>query len=178
MNIPRLLVLITIIMAAAASRLLPHPPNVAPIGAMALFGGASFGDRRLAFVVPLAAMILSDLVIGFHRTLPFVYGAFALIVLIGFWLRRHRTTLGVVGAMLAGSIVFFLLANFGVWVLGSFYPRTLEGLLAAYVAAIPFFRNTVVGDLFYATVLFGGQALLERSYGVLREHQRTIPGQP
>jgi ABC-type multidrug transport system fused ATPase/permease subunit len=166
--------LLVVILAAAASRLVPHPPNFAPIAAMALFGGAYFSDRRQAFLVPLAAMFLSDLVIGLHSTIAVVYGSFALIVCIGFWLRRRRTVSLVAGATLAGSVVFFVITNFGVWALGSWYPKTLSGLMTAYIQAIPFFRNTVAGDLFYVSILFGGFALLERLFPVLREAPEVV----
>lgn len=175
---PRLAALCGLILLAAFSRLIPHPPNFAPIGAMALFGGAAFADRRLAFVVPLAAMFLSDLAIGIrsgdlslgmHRLIPVVYGSFALIVCLGFWLRRRRTLVPIAGASLAGSLVFFVLTNFGVWALGSSYPKTWEGLVACYVAGIPFFHNTLLGDAFYNTLLFGGLALAEYRFPVLRE---------
>lgn len=158
----RLVAVIGVILAAAASRLIPHPPNLTPIAAMALFGGAHFADRRLAFLIPLAAMFLSDLVVGLHRLLPVVYASFALIVCIGFWLRPRMSALRVAGAALAGSVAFFVLTNFGVWAWGSFYPKTLDGLVAAYVAGIPFFRNTLLGDVAYTALLFGGFALLQR----------------
>jgi hypothetical protein len=157
------------ILAAAASRLLPHPPNFAPIAAMALFGGACFADRRAAFLVPLAAMFLSDLALGWHRTLPVVYGSFVVIVCLGGWLRERRTAVPIAAAALTASVLFFVLTNFGVWALGSLYPHTREGLLACYVAAIPFFHNTVLGDALYATVLFGGLALAEKGLPALRE---------
>ncbi len=165
----RPLILLAVILAAAAFRLLPHPPNFTPIGAMALFSGAHFRDRGYSFVVPLAAMFLSDLVIGLHPLIPVVYGSFALVVTIGFWLRSRKNILTIAGAALASSLVFFLITNFGVWALGSLYPKTIAGLLAAYVAAIPFFRNTVAGDLFYTAILFAGFALLERAFPLLRE---------
>ncbi len=165
----RLLTLLAVILAAAAFRLLPHPPNFTPIGAMALFSGAHFRDRGYSFVAPLAAMFLSDLVIGLHPLIPVVYGSFALVVTIGFWLRSRQNVLTIAGAALASSLLFFLVTNFGVWALGSLYPKTVTGLLAAYVAAIPFFRNTVAGDLFYTAILFAGFALLERAIPMLRE---------
>lgn len=158
-----------VVLAAAASRLLPHPPNFTPIAAMALFGGAHFADRRQAFLVPLGVMALSDLVIGLHQLVPVVYGSFALIVGIGLWLRTRRTPATIAAAAIASSVVFFLITNFGVWALGSWYPKTAAGLLAAYVAAVPFFRNTLAGDLFYTAVLFGGFALLGRLFPSLRE---------
>ena len=168
----RSLILLAVILAAAAFRLLPHPPNFTPIGAIALFSGAHFRNRGYSFVLPLAAMFLSDLVIGLHPLIPVVYGSFALIVTIGLWLRSRKNVLTIAGAALTSSLVFFLLTNFGVWGMGSLYPKTVAGLLAAYVAAIPFFRNTVSGDLFYTAILFGGFALLERAFPVLREPPR------
>lgn len=174
----RFLVLAGMILAAAASRLLPHPPNFTPIGAMALFGGACLSDRRLAFLLPLAAMWLSDLALGalhgspsfgLHRLTPVVYGSFALIVCLGFRLRNRRSPLPIAGATLAGSVLFFVLTNFGVWALGSGYPKSWAGLLACYVAAIPFFHNTLLGDAVYAAALFGGLALAEKRLPALRE---------
>jgi hypothetical protein len=170
---PRLIALITIVLAAAASRLIPHPPNLTSITAVALFGGAYFSDRRLAFLVPLGALFLSDLILGFYSHMAVVYFSFALIVCVGLWLQKRRSAFNIAGAALASSILFFLLTNFGVWAFGSLYPKTLEGLLACYVAAIPFFQNTLQGDLFYTVVLFGGFALLERSFPKLHEPRMT-----
>ena len=167
----RPLVLFVGVLLAAASRLIPHPANVTPIAAMALFGGAHFSNRVAAFLVPLSAMILSDLILGFHSTMPFVYGSFVLIVLIGTLLRRRRTVPAVGVAAMASSVLFFLVTNFGVWVTGTLYPKTWTGLVTAYVAGLPFFRNTVLGDLFYVAVLFGGFAFLERYIPALREDQ-------
>src|ERR1017187_522512 len=116
---PRLIALITIVLAAAASRLIPHPPNLTSITAVALFGGAYFSDRRLAFLVPLAALFLSDLILGFYAHMEVVYLSFALIVCVGLWLQKRRSTIYIVGAALASSILFFLLTNFGVWALES-----------------------------------------------------------
>jgi hypothetical protein len=168
MNKTRLTVLAGMILAAAASRLIPHPPNFTPIAAMALFGGACFSDRRAAFLVPLAGLLASDLVIGFYRLMPIVYGSFALMVCLGFWLRDRRTAWRVAGAGVISAVFFFLVTNFTVWALGSLYPKTPGGLIECYAAAIPFFRNMLLGDLFYAGVLFGGLALAERRYPVLR----------
>ena len=165
----RLAALIAIILGAALSRLIPHPPNLTSVTAVALFGGAYFSDRRLAFLVPLAALFLSDLVLGFYHHMEIVYASFALIVCIGLWLQKNRSPLHIAGAALASSVLFFLLTNFGVWAFGSLYPMTLNGLIACYVAAIPFFRNTLLGDLLYTIVLFGGFALLERRFAMLRE---------
>jgi hypothetical protein len=150
------------IVAAAAARLIPHPPNFTPVGAMALFAGATLADRRWAVLIPLAALFLSDLALGSHSTLLFVYGAFVLITLLGRTLMNHRRSpLRIGGASLAASLLFFMVTNFGSWISYDWYPRTLEGLWACYMAAIPFFGNTVGGDLIYSAALFGGLALIE-----------------
>jgi len=168
---PRLAVVMSMVFSAAVFRLLPHPPNLTPIAAMALFGGAYFTDKRLAFLAPLAALFLSDVVLGFGfgaETLV-VYASFALIVCMGFWLRKRRTLLPIAGVTLASSVQFFITTNLGVWAFSSLYPKTTEGLLACYVAAIPFFRNTLLGDGLYVALLFGGFALAERYVPFLRE---------
>jgi hypothetical protein len=166
---PRYLVLATIILAAAGSRLLPHPPNFTPVGAMALFGGAHFARRSLAYAVPLITLALGDLVLGFHILIPFVYGAFSLTVALGALLRQHRTPWRVSGVALLSSVLFFLITNFGVWLQLHTYPQNLAGLLACYVAGIPFFAHTVLGDAFFTALLFGGFALAERRFVSLRE---------
>jgi hypothetical protein len=143
------------ILAAAFSRLLPHPVNFAPIAAMALAGGV-YLDKRFALIIPLIALLLSDLIIGVYPILIFVYGSFVLIGLIGLWLKSHKKVLPVFGAALFSSVLFFIITNFGVWAMGpEAYPRTWNGLVECYVAAIPFFRNTVFGDLLYTAALFG-----------------------
>ena len=164
----RLLVLLSAIVAAAALRLVPHPPNFTPIGAMALFSGAYLGRRWLAFVAPLAALLLSDLVLGFYDGMWVQYFAGVLIVLIAWGAFRRVSLLRVVGTALASSVAFFLVTNLGTWALSGMYPLTASGLAACYVAALPFFQNTVAGDLFYSALLFGGFALLERMVPSLR----------
>jgi hypothetical protein len=166
---PRLLTLVAIVLLAAASRLLPHPRNVAPIGALALFAGACFRDRRVALAVPLLALFLGDLVTGLHFMIPAVYGSFALSVLIGFWLRRRRTPLPIAGATLLGAVQFFVITNLALWAVGGYYPQTGEGLVACYVNAIPYFHRTLLGDLTYVVALFGGLALAEYVIPRLRE---------
>jgi hypothetical protein len=169
MSKARFVVVTCMIVVAADSRLIPHPPNLASVTAVALFGGAYLYERRLAFLVPMAALFLSDLVLGFYSRMWVVYGSFALVVCIGLLLHRRRTPAAIASAALASSILFFVLTNFGVWVFGSLYPKTMEGLLACYVAAIPFFQNTIMGDALYTTVLFGGFSLAERWWPVLGE---------
>ncbi len=173
MTQPRFLTLVAIVAAAAAARLLPHPPNFTPIAALALFGGACFAHRGAALLVPLLAMLLSDLVLGLHASMPFVYGAFVLTVGLGLLLRGRRTVPGVAGLALAASVLFFVVTNFGTWAVGVLYPLTAAGLAQAYVAAVPFFAHTLAGDLFFAGLLFGGLHLLERNLPALRE---PLPG--
>lgn len=165
---PRLIALATFILAAAATRLIPHPPNLTSIGAVALFGGAYFADKRLAFAVPLAALFLSDLVLGFYAHMWVVYVAFLLIVCIGLWLQQHKNIAAIGGAAVAGSVLFYLITNFAGFHSG-LYPQGFGGIVASYIAGIPFFWNTLIGDLFFTAVLFGGFALLERQFDVLRD---------
>lgn len=181
----RFFAVLGITFSAAAMRLLPHSPNMTPIAAMALFGGAYFAAKRTAFLVPLAAMYLSDLALGFfvydfgwfHLFMPFVYASFAVTVCLGLLVRRRLNLLTVGGAALTGSVLFFIVTNFGVWLVGSLYPKTLAGLLSCYIAAIPFFRNTLAGDAAYTLVLFGGFALAQRFIPVLRKEPVGIPAQ-
>jgi hypothetical protein len=161
------------IASAALARLIPHPPNFTPIGAMALFGGACFADRRTALLVPLATLLLSDLFLGLHVLIPVVYGSFAVNVLLGRWLRSRRTVLSTAAVTLIGSIQFFVVTNFACWVL--WYPHTAEELVTCYVAAIPFFQNTLLGDAVFATGLFGALALAERGFPALRERPALVP---
>jgi hypothetical protein len=182
---PRIAVLVGMVLLAALARLVPHPPNFTPVGAVALFGAAHFKNKWAAFLVPLLALLLSDVALevttslglyggwmahtrGFHRGMWVVYGAMALVAALGLLLRRKKTVLTVAGAVLAGSVLFFVVTNFAVWALGSMYPKTAEGLLACYTAAIPFFHWTLLGDACFATALFGGFALAERRFPVLR----------
>ncbi|MBV9080391.1 MAG: hypothetical protein JO102_04645 [Elusimicrobia bacterium] len=166
---PRFLSLAGIVFAAALWRLVPHPWNVTPVAAMALFAGAHFSSRRAAYAVPLAAIFLSDLVLGFYPTMPWVYAAFALIVFIGTFLRSRRDTGSVALGAISGSVLFFLVTNFGHWVSTSMYPKSPAGLAACFTAAIPFFRNTLLGDVAFTAAFFGGFAVLERRFPALRE---------
>ncbi len=153
----KLITPITFILVGASARILPHAPNFAPIGAMALFGGTYLGKRQ-ALTLPIAAMVLSDVFIGFD-SIPMrlsVYGSFMLTVLIGFWVKKNKNIKTVFAGALASSIMFFIITNFAVWLFGNMYPRTFAGLAQDYYLAIPFFKNTVLGDIFYSALLFGG----------------------
>lgn len=178
---PRTATLTGMIVLAALARLLPHPPNFTPIESMALFAGAWFADRRLAILVPIAAMLLSDLVMGAligglyaehlltvsHLA---VYACIVLCAVTGFSL-RGRASGGRVAAMsLAGAVIFFLVTNFAVWLTATNvngHPACAAGLLPCYTAAIPFFQWTVLGALFWSALLFGGFELMRRRWPVL-----------
>jgi len=140
------------------ARLVPHPWNVTPVMAIALFGG-TYLSRRWAILLPLAIVAVSDVLIGWHNTVPFTWGAFVLTGALAWWIRRSPGPGRIAAGSLAGSTLFFLLTNFGVWLNGDLYPRTAEGLWRCYVAAIPFFRNALMGDLIFTAALFGGYAL-------------------
>ena len=180
---PRFLALTGIVFAGVLARLIPHPPNVTPIAATALFGGAYFASRKAAFLVPLMAMYLSDHFLGFfvydfgwfNGQMPFVYMSFAVTVSLGMLIRRRCSPLRVGAAALTGSVLFFVVTNFGVWAVGTFYPKTVEGLVTCYVAGIPFFRNTLAGDLAFTALLFGGFALAERRIPILQEKRQLLP---
>lgn len=176
---PGPLALAAMIALAALSRLLPHPPNFSPVEAMALFGGAYFASRRLAVLVPLLAMLASDALLGLLRGglyldyftgagFGLTYACIALIAAMGFALRGRVTGARVLGFGLAGATVFFLASNFGAWLSDPMYPKDAGGLLAAYVAGIPFFKWQVAGVMVYCAALFGGFALLRRRLPALR----------
>ena len=161
-------VLSAMILLAAMSRLIPHPANFAPIGGMALFGAAYYSKRYWAFIIPIVALWISNLLLNnvvygqyfdgfvwFKGSSLFIYGAFALIVLFGMvTLKKVRIPRLIVSA-LGASFIFFLVSNFGVWFSGTMYPKDVGGLIACYVAGIPFFQNTMAGDLVYTAVMFG-----------------------
>jgi hypothetical protein len=160
----RFVTVAVLVLLAAMSRVIPHPYNFTPICAMALFGAARFGNKIAAFVVPALAMFISDAVIGFHNNMIAVYGAFALIVVLGLLSLKSVTFTKIVVLSVVSSTLFFLITNFAVWYGSSFYPQTLQGLLGSYVAGLVFYQNsffgnfflnTIIGDLFYNGLLFG-----------------------
>jgi hypothetical protein len=180
---PRLGTLVLVVLAAAATRLLPHPPNFTAMTALALFGGSYFSDRRLAVTLPLLALLLSDLALGVYWQWDFraiqghmwvQYLCFLGIVCMGFMLRESRGALRVGAVAFTASCLFFLVTNFAEWLFQPWYPKTATGLVASYVAGIPFFRNALIGDLFYTALMFGGFHLLERRFARLRAPARAL----
>lgn len=166
---PRFLVITSMIILAALVRFIPHPPNFAPIAALALFGGKYYTDKKLAFVVPILVMIITDAVIGFHYLIPMVYFSFLLIVVIGLLLRKTNKVSWLVAGSIAASTLFFVLTNFYEWYAGILYPQTFSGLITCYVAAIPFYFNTLIADLFFFIVMSMTFEFLTNKYRVLAE---------
>jgi hypothetical protein len=149
------LLAVIIVVFGVLSRLIPHAPNIAAIGALMLFGGA-YLPKRVLFL-PFLALIISDFFIGFYGVdMAYVYGSYLLGLLIGWWLKSHKKPQFVVGGAILSSALFFIITNFGVWAPpNNWYPHTLEGLMQSYTMALPFFRNSLIGDLSYTILLFG-----------------------
>lgn len=169
MNKTRFVFITIMILAAITSRFIPHPPNFTPIAGIALFGGAYYSNKKLALIIPLLAMFLSDLFIGLHSLMFFVYLSFAIIVLLGFLLREKKSVAKIAFISIAGSVIFFIITNFAVWFLGNMYPKNILGLINCYIAAIPFFKNSLAGDLFYTVILFGTFEILRNYFFKLKE---------
>jgi hypothetical protein len=148
---------------AAVVRVLPHPWNFTPVGAMALFSGAKLGRSYKAFLLPLAALLAGDVLVGFHRLMWVVYLSFCVSVAIGMWFRRKQSWGPLAVATVLGAAQFFVITNGAVWALMNTYPKTLVGLVSCYAAGVPLFGNTLAGDTLYCVLLFGGFAVLERS---------------
>jgi hypothetical protein len=167
----RTILALAMIVLAAVLRIVPHPWNFAPIGAMALFSGAMVRDTRLALLFPFLTLFAGDLFIGFHKLIPVVYASTLVSVALGFLLRGRKTLGRIAGVTLLGAVQFFLVTNFGVWLLLDTFPKTAAGLAACYIAGVPLFWNTFASDALFVTLLFGGYALAERTFPALRQHQ-------
>ena len=137
---------ISVIFFAVLSRFLPHPPNFTPIAAIALLSSKGFGNRWIVFLIPLVSLFISDLFLGLHANIPFVYFSFILITLLGRYVKKVN-----LGTILLASTIFFLVSNLGVWLL--YYPIDINGLIKCYTLALPFFLNTILGDLLYGALL-------------------------
>lgn len=156
------LIIASIIILGITSRLIIHQANFVPVMAIALISGAFFTDKRLAFGIPLITMFISDIIIGLHNTIFAVYLSFAIAVLIGMTLLKQQNVWRVISGSLLSSIVFFLITNFAVWLLTNWYTNNLVGVIDCYTLAIPFFRSSLLADLFYSCVLFGSIVLSEK----------------
>lgn len=134
-------------------RLLPHPANFTPVGATALFGGSKLA-RPWNYFLPLAIMFSTDIFLGFHSTIPYVYGSFLLIVFLSERFLQKTSYLRISILAVINSWLFFLITNFGVWLQGALYPPTFAGLLESYLMGLPFLRNMLLGDLIFALGFF------------------------
>lgn len=165
-------ILVLLLLIAALTRLLPHPDNFTPLGAIALFGGTFIANKRMAIVIPVTVMFLSDILLqilygtGFHSTMVFVYGALVLIATLGFWLRKRVQRQTIMVSSLVGSVLFFFVTNFGMWLTG-YYGFGENSLWNCFIAGIPFFRGTIMGDLFFNLALFGSYSIIRWRFPML-----------
>lgn len=158
----RILFINVFIVIAALMRLIPHPPNFVPITAIAIFAGIKFKNIKLAYLIPISVMLISDFFIGFSYISIFVYLAFILITTYSFIVKSYH-----IKNILLSSLMFFIVTNFGVWLLGG-YTYSLEGLILCYTMAIPFFTNSILADLFFSGILYFGFKKIEEKYLILQ----------
>lgn len=161
----------SILIIVVLTRLIPHPVNFSPLGALALFSGFFLINHRFGFLLPVGALLMSDVIMelinpgyGFYSVMPFVYGSVFLIMFIGRLIKNNLNVFKLLGFSISSSILFFILTNFGVWYSGNFYPANFSGLMLCYEAAIPFFRNTLISDLVFNTIFFGAYFLALSKY--------------
>ncbi len=173
-----ILFVFVLILFAAFSRLIPHAPNFTPVISVALFAGA-YLHKRFAFLVPIAAMLMSDLIVGLYSPLSmaFVYGSIILITAIGLTMNNKVSAIKIGGFSLIGAVLFFVITNFGVWIIpGSMYPKTFSGLVECYVMAIPFFRNTAASAIIYSALMFGVYETAEKFVFKMKESKELGTG--
>ena len=175
-------VLSIIILLAAFTRIMPHPPNFSPMAAIGLFGAAHFAKKWQAFFIPLIGIWVSDLVINnyvysssssnivwFYSGFYWQYISYILIIFAGLFIFNRGISLTkTVGGMISSSGIFFLVSNFGVWAGGTMYPKNFSGLITCYAAGVPFIHNTIISDVLFTTVLFGTYYLLQVEYSSLK----------
>ncbi len=175
-------VLSIIILLAAFTRIMPHPPNFSPMAAIGLFGAAHFAKKWQAFFIPLIGIWISDLVINnyvysssssnfvwFYSGFYWQYISYILIIFAGLFIFNRGISLTkMFGGMISSSGIFFLVSNFGVWAGGTMYPKNFGGLITCYAAGVPFIHNTIISDVLFITVLFGTYYLLQVEYSSLK----------
>lgn len=160
----------------AVARFLPHPANFAPIGALGIFAGLYAKNWRQGITLPLTARLISDALIGFFSpgVMAAVYLATLFGAFLGLWVKKRKTVVAIAGATIIGAVVFFLLTNFAVWLFDGLYPLNLPGLLKSYTMAVPFFRNSLLGDLFYTGMLVGSYELFLNRKSIITNLKSTI----
>ena len=167
MNI-KIILILSIIFLVSLTRIYPHPPNFTPILALAIFGGAFLPNKRTALFLPISAMFLSDLFIGFHSQIFAVYGSIILLSYLGNIMeKKNIRNLAITG--ISGSLIFFIITNFSVWLGGKLYPLNIDGLIQCYIMAIPFFHNTLISTFIFLAILFKGYSLVEKKYQFLKK---------
>jgi len=154
----RIVFITLFIIIAALMRLIPHPPNFVPITAIAIFAGIKFNNIKYAYIIPISVMLISDMFVGFYSVSIFVYLAFILITTYSFMVKSYH-----IKNILLSSLIFFIITNFGVWLLGG-YTYSVEGLILCYTMAIPFFANSILADLFFSGILYFGFKKIEKKY--------------
>ncbi|MDD5290359.1 MAG: hypothetical protein PHT40_04170 [Patescibacteria group bacterium] len=161
MNKNKILIILSLLGLGALARLIPHAPNFAPVAGIAIAASLCL-NKKWSIILPITAMLISDLFIGFYdwKLMAVVYVSFGLIGIFSWWLKRHANFLNVVTTSLGASIFFFFSTNLAVWVFSAWYPKTWAGLMLCLEMGLPFFRNTLMGDLFYTAVLCGGIILV------------------
>ncbi len=163
---------LAISIGSIAVRLLPHPANLTPLGATALFGGAKL-TRPWNYLAPLLILFITDIFLGFHALMPYVYVSFVFSVYLAETFLKHSvTTKKLVFLASANALIFFVVTNFAVWLEGRLYPPTIAGLIESYVMGLPFLRNMLVGDVGYTLGIFGLYALAQKTLPVERFDKR------
>lgn len=146
---------------AVISRMVPHAPNFTATGAASLYSGRYFRGKT-RFIVPFIILLITDAFLGFHAAMPFVYFCFGINIILGIWISKKPTVWKIAGITLLSSLIFFVVTNFGVWFVGGLYPKTIQGLAVCYANAIPFARNTFLGDLVFVSAMFGITEIVNR----------------
>ena len=157
-----LIIVVIFIIIGVLFRLIPHAPNFVPISALAIFAGA-YLSKRIALFVPFLMMIVSDFFLGFYnlKLMAVVYASFLICVVVGFWLKNNKKWYTILGSSFLTAFIFFFLTNLAVFVFSGWYPKTILGLADCFIMALPFFKNTLLGDIFYASVFFASFELLK-----------------
>jgi hypothetical protein len=152
--------IITLSLITIVSRIVPHLPNVTPVGAVALFSSAKFGTRK-SMIILFMSMLMSDMVLGFHSVMWATYGSFMITIIIGRWVQKKYSLPRFLAATLVSSVVFFLITNFAVWLIPhGMYAKNLAGVIHCYGMALPFFRNSLMGDILYGFIFYFGYELI------------------
>ena len=165
----KIILIAAIIFLVSLTRIIPHLDNFTPILALAIFGGAYLPNKKTALLIPISAMFLSDLILGFHSQIYAVYGTIIALSYLGRIIKSNINFRNLTITGIGGSLIFFIVTNFSVWLVDNLYPLTLNGLIQCYVMAIPFFHNTLISTLLFLSILFLGYTFVENKYQVLKK---------